>query len=176
MPRGSRGGSRKRGGKKRTYWGGIQFPPTAIPVAAGRLIQVVLSAQAVEFMSRTAVRIRGWVTYANTGADADLGIVGIISKLQLVRLDDAGAVPVDYQPIDTHEEDIADRQGWTYSTVLAAAPVLLNIEGPQQTVELDIKAKFRMPSDGKHVLVMMTQARSVNRGTMAGYIRCLTVR
>ena len=176
MPRISR---RRSGGakrKKRTYWGGIQWPDTGIPGNPSRQILVVLSAQSVEFMSRTAVRIRGFITYMNQGANADLGQVRIVSKLMLVRVDDAGAVPADYIPIDTNEEDIADRQGWTYSTTLKAAPVLLNAEGPTQQVEVDIKAKFRMPSDGKHILVLLSSASASSRALTSGYLRCLTER
>ncbi len=125
-------------------------------------------------MSRTGVSIRGWLTYSNSGSAADIGQVRVVSKILVASLLDSGGVSDDTKAIDTHEEDIAWRQLWTYSTLLESPAVIL--EGRNLTIEVNVKVKFKLPNDGKHALVMMTQSDVVNRATLTGYLRVLAQR
>jgi len=165
---------RGSGAKKRTqtYWAGIQFPTTAI--TTGRLINVLVDKTVGEFMSRTIVSVRGWITYANHGSDSVNGPVRVASKLGLVDANDAGTLN-EFQPLDTDQEDIARRQLWTYSTIIPQTELNAG-EGRVIQVEINVKVKIKLPPTGKALFVMVHSADITNRAVIAGYLRALTVR
>ncbi len=169
--------SRGSGKTQRRYWDGLQFPSTAIPTT--RLILVLVDAVASEFMDRTVVSVRGFLNYHATGSDSDNGIVRVASKLVGARFIDAGTIAEDVQPIDTHEEDIATRQLWTHSCVLAGSPAGAEFRASGAGIlnlEINVKVKIRMTPDGKMRLVLIIEADVPNRALVAGYLRVLTVR
>jgi len=175
MPRTSR---RRSGGRsaKRRYWSGLQWPETAIPATTAKLGLVLIDRTTSERMDRTMVAIRGFITLQNGGLNADTTTVNVLSKIMLVRLNDAGDIPSDYQPIDTHQEDISDRQCWSHQVALAASGTNLEIENPQLTIEINVKVKWRIPPDGKHAMILMQQADLTLCAISSGYLRALTVR
>jgi len=125
-------------------------------------------------MPSTLVRCRGWITFAHTGSLAETVPAELAAKLMYLELNDAGTITGDATAIDTHEEDIAARQLWTYHTLMAAAPGAgEEAEGPHVTIEIDIKAKIKIFPSGKKALVMLVDASATNHFVCAGYVRCL---
>ena len=117
-------------------------------------------------MPATLMSVRGWMTYIQTADTA----VHFASKMMLVEYDDAGAMPMDHEAIDTDEEDIARRQLWTYYGYFNPRAATTR---EQITIEVNVKIKIRIPSAGKHALVVVSDAEVTNRVFIAGYLRGL---
>ncbi len=170
----SRRGSPRRGGssKRGSYWDGLQLPSTAVtgtgPVA------VLIDTTAQEFMPATLDRIRGHMWFQNGGASADLGAVTVYAKILYVEVNDAQTMTGDHSALDTHEEDIAVRQLWTYTTQL---PRFLGTDGEETgnevvRLELDVKSKLRLEPSGKKLLVAIFEASANSRANVGMYLRC----
>lgn len=169
----SRRGSGRRGGssKKGTYWDGIQFPSTAIG-SAGTVIELI-APTAQEFMPATMDRIRGHLWFQNGGSDADTGAVGVACKIMYLEINDAGTITGDHQGIDTHEEDIAQRQLWTYITQLPRANAdTEETKNEIVRIEVDVRVSIKISSAGKHILALLADATAGNRANFGGYLRC----
>ncbi len=149
--------------KKRYYWDGLQVANQAV-IAAGSENAIIAQTRQ-EFMPSTLIRVRGQITYEAITATGNL----VRSKLMYVEVNDASAMTGDHAAIDTHEEDIAVRQLWTYQYIQSA----INTVG-HETVEIDIKAKVKLDPAGKKLLVLLTQSTSDNRTRMDFYLRALT--
>lgn len=107
------------------------------------------------------------------GAASDVQNTTLGLKMMYVELDDAGAMSGDHTAIDTHEEDIAARQLWTYHTSFPATVAGAETEGPVVTVEVDVKVKIKIFPSGKHALLLLADASATNSVQMAGYLRAL---
>jgi len=163
-----------RGKSRRTYyWDGLQWPSTAVP--SGQVVLFLVDPTAQEFMPATLVRIRGHASFAHHGSLADSAASRLVAKIMYVELDDAGTMTGDHAGIDTHEEDIAIRQLWTYSTILGGNNAAAGAEfrGPEITIEIDVKVKIRFEPSGKKALVMLIDSDATNHWNTAGYLRCL---
>ena len=166
--------SRRRSGgrasRKGYYWDGVQWPNANISATGTELELVNPIAQ--EFMPSTLVRIRGFVQFSNTGSDAATGGADLGAKILYVEVNDAGAVTGDHAAIDTHEEDIARRQLWTYFTRFPAGG---STSAASETVriEVDVRVKIKLEASGKNILLLLLQATNSNRIATAGYLRCL---
>ncbi len=166
-----------RGRSKRGYyWDGLQFPPTNI--ASTTSVFELVGSTAQEFMPATMVRIRGHLTLANNGSDASTAGVDCGLKIMYVEADDALLMTGDHQGIDTHEEDIAARQLWTYHDRLHERGTGTDTDGGKSTIdtvriEIDVKVKIILVPSGKKLLVLLADASAANRLQLSGYIRCL---
>ncbi len=163
MPRNSR---RRSGGAGRSgfYWDGLQWAATAVGITD--VFFVLVGGVAQEFMPSTLVRVRGNIAlrgfHATQACDLQM-------KIMYVEITDAGAVSGDHNAIDTHEEDIAIRQLWTYTTVVA--PV--DEPGPNVlTIPVDIKAKVKLEPSGKKALVLVVATTLDTAVFCTGYLRC----
>ena len=149
---------------RRYYWDGLQFPTTAIPVPGNAFELIGTTAQ--EFMPGTLVRVRGHLSVAST----DVSGTEVAMKLMYVEVNDAQTMSGDHSAIDTHEEDIAIRQLWTYHTMIRGATA----GQPDDVVriEVDVKSKLRLEPHGKKLLLLLVAAGTAGRASMAGYLRC----
>ncbi len=173
MPRGSqrRSGGRGRSSRRRGYWDGIQFPSTAIQTSG--VVFVLVGSTATEFMPATCVSIRGWLWWQASGTAADVGAVQVYNKIMLVEVNDAQTMSGDHQAQDTHEEDIAQRQLWTYATQLPRAKVdTQETENEVVRIEINVRVSIKLPSHGKKLLVLLADSSIDNRANMGGYLRC----
>ncbi len=172
MPRGSR--RRYAPQKRGKYWDGLQWPLTNTNVAGTVLVLVGSVAQ--EFMPATMTRIRGFISLSNSSTDAATAGVTVGAKIMYVELDDALAMTGDHAALDTHEEDIAQRQLWTYHHRLHAAGANLDAgDIDRVTIEVDVKVKIVLEPHGKKALVLLLDASDTNRVQSVGYLRCLLV-
>ncbi len=161
MSRGKRRGAHRRG----YYWDGLQFPTTAIPTTGVAFELIGPTAQ--EFMPGTLVRVRGHLSIASAGT----GVSDVGLKLMYLEVNDAGTITGDHTAIDTHEEDIAMRQLWTYFTQVRGATS--GQPDAQLEIEVDVKAKLKLVASGKWILALLADAVTTNQANMAGYLRCL---
>ncbi len=168
----SRRRSGGRGGRRGYYWDGIQFPLTNVSSSSTALELVGPVAQ--EFMPATMVRIRGHLTFSNSGSDSATAGAELAAKIAYVELNDAGVITGDLAAIDTHEEDIAVRQLWTYYSRFQAAGANADAGDIDRVrIEIDVKVKIRLEASGKKSLWLFTDASPTNRMQVAGYLRCL---
>jgi len=166
-------GRRISRGRKKThyYWDGLQWPETTL--GSSRVILILVGTTATEFMGRTLVSVRGYLSFLSL---ATANPVRVASKLVLIELNDAGTITSDVFPIDTHEEDISWRQLWSYSNLLSEAPTAGNSILAGAQIEINVKVKIKLPNDGKHALALISQADVASSCSFAGYLRCLTAR
>lgn len=165
-------GNRRRGrGSPRRgyYWDGLQFINTDIPTAGAAFELIGPTAQ--EFMPGTLVRIRGSLTAINAGSDSTNGGVNLGLKIMYLEVNDAGTITGDHSAIDTHEEDIAMRQLWTWHGRLGQSVAA----GPddKEQIEVDVKAKVKLVASGKWILALLADSATANRAQLVGYLRCL---
>ncbi len=169
-----RGRSRGRGGSKPIYkWTGIQFPLANV-VVAGLYHEITLASDLENAGNVTLERIRGFIMISNSGSDAATAGVECGLKIMETRLDDALNVSDDTQGIDVHIEDIATRQLWTYYTrlhAMGAAADASDIDLRQ--IEIDVRVKVKILGGGKSSVGLFSDAGSVNRVQIAGYLRGL---
>ncbi len=166
MPRGSRRRSGGRGGRANAYyWDGLQWPSTAVDTAV--VAFELIGATAQEFMPGTLERIRGNISIR--GIHATTTAI-VRAKIMYVETDDAGAMTGDHAPIDTHEEDIAVRQLWTWSGFVGA---LDEAGGNLIQLPIDIKAKVKLEPSGKRKLLLLMENTSASSALSLGYLRCL---
>ena len=160
----------KSGGRKAGfYWDGLQVPSTNVTTAG--VVNVIVDTTAQEFMPATVVSVRGFLNLTADGSDAANGRVRIAAKIMYVEVNDAQVMTGDHNAIDTHEEDIAQRQLWSYSSLLPA-----NQSGGAaafENVELNVKTSIRMEPHGKKLLVLLLQSDVANRARFALYSRVL---
>ncbi len=159
----------KRHGRPKAayYWDGLQLPLTNLPTSPAQVVGILVDATAQEFMPSTLMRIRGHVNIVPTSTNADAGML----KIMYVETDDAGAMTGDHQAIDTHEEDIAVRQIWTYPFRSLGNGAT---NGQQVvTVEVDVKVKIKFEPSGKKKLVLLAQTGTTGRISIQAYLRCL---
>ncbi len=148
--------------KPRYYWDGIQWPQTAIDTTASFALT---SQTSQEFMPGTIERIRGWISFRGVHATT----TGLINaKLMYLEVNDATAITGDAAAIDTHEEDIATRQLWTFASFIGALD-----EDNLITLPVDIKAKLRLDSAGKKGLFLLMQTTVTATVVTMGYLRAL---
>ncbi len=168
----SRGRSSGRSSRRRGYWDGNQWPSTAIPTG-GTVIELV-NTTAQEFMPATMVRIRGHICLAHTGSAAESAVVEVFQKIMYVEVNDAQAMTGDHMGIDTHEEDIAQRQLWTHATLMSTDNAVSGTEsgGPTLQIEVDVKVKIKMEPHGKKLLVLLQDSTATNHVNSVGYLRC----
>lgn len=166
--------SRQRsGGRARRgfYWDGLQWPLTNVSQTGAALVLVDTSAQ--EFMPATLVTIRGWIHFSNSDTDAATGGVTVGGKIMYVEVNDAQSMTGDHAAIDTHEEDIAQRQLWTYHNRLATAGANLDAGDIHSVeVEVNVKVKIKLEPHGKKLLVLLLDATVASRMQTVGYLRC----
>ncbi len=143
----------------------MQWPQTAL--SATDIVLVLVDTTAQEFMPATLMRIRGNVTLRSFHATQNTRIT---MKILYVEVNDAQSMTGDHSSLDTHEEDIAIRQLWTYSTVM---PALDELGGLIKDVEIDVKAKLKLDPSGKKLLVLLARADSGSQALLSGYLRCL---
>ena len=164
MPRRRRGG----GGKKRGYyWDGLQFPATTVPSTGASFELIGPTTQ--EFMPGTLVRIRGHLTLMST----DVSSTEVGMKIMYLEVNDAGTITGDAAGIDTHEEDIARRQLWTYYTTLRGATA--GQPDDVARIEVDVKSKLKLEASGKMILALLADATTSSRASVSGYLRCLVM-
>ncbi len=160
--------SRRRGkrSKARYYWDGLQFPATNVSDTLSSFELVGATAQ--EFMPGTVVAIRGsiWLGASST-SNSDVAL-----KIMYLEINDAGTITGDHKGIDTHEEDIATRQLWTYYTTLTGATA--GQPDDVRQIDLDVRSKLRLTPAGKKILVLLAQSEVSPRVSMSGYIRVCT--
>ncbi len=156
----------RRRAKRSYYWDGLQWTTTAIDATA--VAFELINSTRQEFMPSTLVRIRGQIAVRSFHATT----TGTLQmKIMYVEVNDAQTMTGDHAPIDTHEEDIAQRQLWTHSQFLAPLDEL----GPNyNTIEVDVKSKLRLESHGKKILVLLAQCGTANTCSIMGYLRCCT--
>ena len=161
----SRGrGGRKSGPKAGYYWDGLQWPATALTTAPSLFELIGPTAQ--EFMPGTLVSIRGFIALRGSHASS---MGDVIHKIMYVEVNDAGTMTGDHAGIDTHEEDIAQRQLWTHHAVvghLDASPEVI-------TIEVEVKVKLKLEPHGKKILVLLADVVTNSTVTSSGYLRCL---
>ena len=164
MPRGSRRRSGGRGGPKGGYyWDGFQWPATAVDTTVANFALIAGTAQ--EFMPGTLMRIRGNISLRGIHATTT-GLVNM--KLMYVEMTDAAAMSGDHAPIDTHEEDIAIRQLWTWAGFVGTLD-----EQNLLYIPVDVKAKLKLEPHGKKQLLLMMQNTSASTVQTMGYLRAL---
>ena len=159
-----RRGSGSRGKRNGYYWDGLQWPATALTTAPSLFELIGQTAQ--EFMPGTLVRIRGFI--ALRGAHAS-SMGDCVQKIMYVELNDAGTMTGDHAGIDTHEEDIAQRQLWTHHAVvghLDASPEVV-------IIEVDVRVKIRLEPHSKKALILLADVVTNGTVTSSGYLRCL---
>ncbi len=167
---GSRRRSGGRGGRKGFYWDGLQWPLTNVGTGGAALVLVDTTAQ--EFMPATLVTIRGFMSMSCSDTDAATAGVTVGAKIMYVEVNDAQTMTGDHAALDTHEEDIAQRQLWTYHNRLQAAGANLDA-GDIHTVEIEInvKVKIKLEPHGKKLVVLLLDASSNSRLQSVGYLR-----
>ena len=167
---GRRRGAGSRTSKRRGYyWDGINWPNTAI-ASAGTIFEVI-GPTAQEFMPGTLVRVRGQVTLMNSGANKAASGISYGLKLMYVEINDAGTVTGDHQGIDTHEEDIAQRQLWARMGRLSVTDASAN--DASIDIEVDVKAKLKLRASGKWILALLADANADTKLEMTGGLRAL---
>ncbi len=166
MARRSRGRSSKRG----YYWDGVQWPRTSIN--SGQTALVLIDSTAQEFMPATLVRVRGYIHLDARGSVSETEPGDVMQKMMYVEINDAQAMTGDHSGIDTHEEDIAQRQIWTHawgSGKVAAE----SVDTPQIQIEVDVKVKIKIEPHGKKLLLLLQDSSTSNLHGSTGYLRCL---
>jgi len=150
------------GGRKGYYWDGLQVPRTAVTTTNS--VNVLVDTTAQEFMPATLMRIRGMLTFIPS-ADT---VNECRAKLVYVEVNDAQTMTGDWSAIDTHEEDIAQRQLWAgqYSQPATANRTAVDLE-------IDVKVKLKLSAAGKHLLVLLLQAATTGRTDSLLNARCL---
>ncbi len=157
MARAGRRSARRTG----YYWDGLQWPATAI--SAGNTLFELIGPTAQEFMPGTLVRVRGHITLRpDTATDNE-----VVMKMMYLEVNDAGTITGDHQGIDTHEEDIAIRQLWTYDYQQGT------VQGQPVTAEIDVRVKVKLSASGKFILALLADAVSGSRTSLSGYLRAL---
>ncbi len=149
-------------GRRGYYWDGLQVPRTTTPTTTA--VNVLVDTTAQEFMPATLTRIRGILTFSMS-ADT---VNECRAKLLYVEVNDAQTMTGDHAAIDTHEEDIAQRQLWAAQYMQPATTVRTS-----QGFEIDVKAKLRLEPHGKKLLVLLVQAASATRTDFTLNARCL---
>ncbi len=160
----------RRRQKRGYYWDGIQFVSTGIATAGAVFVLVDTVAQ--EFMPATCVRIRGHVTVGHWGSASMTAKGQVFMKIMYVEVNDAQAMTGDHSGQDSHEEDIAQRQLWTYSELFPEAIGEVG-QGLSSQIEIDVKSKIRLEPHGKKLLVLIVDAVAVNHIVISGYVRAL---
>lgn len=122
-------------------------------------------------MPGTLVRIRGHISCINGGSDSVNGPTTLGLKIMYVEVNDAGTMTGDHAGIDTHEEDIAQRQLWTWHGRLGQSVAA----GPEDRIhiEVDVRAKLKLIASGKFILALIADATPSNRAQIVGYLRTL---
>ena len=159
MARRKRGG----GGKRGFYWDGIQVPLTAL--TATDSVVVIVDATAQEFMPATLMRIRGDLTFMPTTDTSNV----CRWKIMYVEINNAGTMTGDHNAFDTHEEDIAQRQ-------LHAGQFVQSTSTGREPghFEIDVKAKLKLDSASKKLLVMIINGlNATTRTSFACNLRAL---
>lgn len=151
--------------QKRYYWDGLQWPSTAIDTAVVAFELIGSTAQ--EFMPGTLERIRGNISIRGIHATTTAIVT---AKLMYVEMNDAQSMSGDHAPIDTHEEDIAIRQLWTWTGFVGA---LDEAGGNLVQIPIDVRAKVRLESAGKKSLLLLMQNTSASSALCLGYLRAL---
>ena len=144
------------------YWDGIQIPNTNL--GASIAAPVIVDTTAQEFMPATLIRVRGHLSLKATTSTANV----VRAKMMYVEVNDAQVMTGDHAPIDTHEEDIAQRQLWTHQYIQSA----INTNGSVD-VPIDVKAKLKLEPHGKKLLVILIEAANTTRTEFALNVRCL---
>jgi len=159
--RGSRGRQAPRRGY---YWDGLQLPTTTL---ASPIVGVLSGTTAQEFMPGTIVRCRGWLNFVSTATSA----TDVAAKIMYVEVNDAGTMTGDHAAIDTHEEDIANRQLWAYYGMVRGATA----GQPDDVVrlEIDVRAKVKLVASGKWILALILGGTTGANASVAGQIRTL---
>ena len=156
-----------RGGRKGFYWDGLQFARTALTTTDSVFVLVDTTAQ--EFMPATVVTVRGTIIWDQGGSSGASPCTGH-AKLMYVEVNDAQSMTGDHSAIDTHEEDIAQRQLWT-DTARFTGLATAGDNGAYWRSELDVKAKIKLEPHGKKLLVLLVAATAANIMGLTGYIR-----
>ena len=157
------GKRRGRGTRKTYYWDGLQWPLTSMNSLNGEVFELV-NPTAVEFMPRTMERVRGFIGLT---ADSTARNV-IVMKIMMLKLEDSGSVNPDNQAIDTFEEEIAQRQLWTWTGMTQDASRHDHI-----IIEVDIKVKIKIPSAGRYGIFLLADPTIVDVTSIFGYLRVL---
>ncbi len=161
---------RSRKPSRGTYWDGLQTVLTNIPSAGAALILVDATAQ--EFMPATMDGIRGFMYLANSGSDAATAGVLCGCKIMYLETDDAGVITGDWNGLDTDEEDIAERQLWSYMRHFVTRGAAADASDTSEVnIELEVKAKVKLSSSGKKKLLLLVDASPTNRLQMTCYLR-----
>ncbi len=144
------------------YWDGIQVPRTTVGTTSSVIVLVDTTAQ--EFMPATLMSVRGTLTFSMS-ADT---VNECAAKMVYVEVNDAQAMTGDWAAFDTHEEDIAQRQLWTAQYMQPATASRFS-----RDYEFNVKTKLKLSSAGKHLLVLLVQAKSATRTDFSVNARCL---
>lgn len=147
------------------YWDGLQWAATSIDTTVVSFVLIDTTAQ--EFMPATLIRIRGNLGVRSFHATSQ---VAMTLKIMYVEVNDAQSMTGDHAPIDTHEEDIAQRQ--LYATTFQMPP----LDEPGNNIrnwEIDVKAKLKLEPHGKKLLVLLAQCDGATSANLNGYLRCL---
>lgn len=158
---------RKRRKQRRYYWDGLQFPNTNVPSTVAVFELVGSTAQ--EFMPGTVQAIRGSICLVST----DTSATDVALKIMYVEVNDAQVMSGDHTGIDTHEEDIAQRQLWTYYTNIRGATA--GQPDDVRQIDLNVRSKLRLDPAGKKLLVLLATANTTARCSISGYIRVCTM-
>ncbi len=153
------------------YTDGLQWPLTNVPSTGVVLVLVDTTAQ--EFMPATLQRIVGYVDIANSGSDAATAGSDAAFKIMYVEVNDAQTMSGDHAGIDTHEEDIAQRQLWTFNGrfhTMGANADAGDID--RLRIPIDMRGKLKLEPHGKKLLVLIGDATASNRIQVTGYLRC----
>ena len=166
---GRRGGRGRSSPRRGYYWDGIQWPNTAI-VTTGVVFELI-GPTAQEFMPGTLVRVRGHISLLNSGANKAASGISYGLKMMYVEVNDAGTMTGDHQAIDTHEEDIANRQLWTHHGRLSVTDASAN--DASIDIEVDVKAKLKLRASGKWILALLMDTNADSKLESTGYLRAL---
>ena len=158
---------RRRRPRRASYWDGIQFASTALTTTDSLFELVGTTRQ--EFMPSTVVRILGDLSFRGVNATVQTTVT---AKIMYVEVNDAQTMTGDHSSFDTHEEDIAQRQFWNFTTFINP---LDEPTGQLVNVHIDVKGKVKLDPAGKKLLVLLIRASGASSATVAGYVRVLTL-
>lgn len=166
---GKRRGRGRSGTQRQTVWRGVQFENIAVPAATDTFLVIVQQSDVEKYGKVTVVNIKGGMTFHNTDSDAAGGVVRVGAKILKWRVDDAANITDDVSGRDTDQEDIEQRQLWTYMDFFRASSANLVVN---RRVEISLKAMIVLGAEKEELGIVMTSS-VVNRIRVTGYVRAL---
>ncbi len=151
-----------------TVWRGNQFENIAI--GTGETFIVLVQRSDLEKYGKcTVVAVRGGVTFHISDTDSANGPARVGAKILKWRINDASAVTDDVSGLDAHEEDIEQRQLWTYTDYFSEESTN---HKENRRVEIFIKGGIILGGE-KEEFGLVATSNVATRMRMTGYLRAL---